>query len=304
MTAVALLACVLCVACVSAQVVPPEDAVQQSTPSPAPSTAPAPAPAAVPAPATSSESVGLLLDRLEARGRTMRDFSASVVVEQFDALTEEREVRRARVVMTGGEGKKKAIGIVIDEFIDASGRGATDGRRFLFEDGWLIEMDPARKQVVKRQLARAGESFDPLRLGDGPFIVPLGQPRAAVEREFVVSDASVPDHGFFKSLRSAADGLRALHLVAREGTEAHRTMRSVTLVFDGTTLAPRGVEVLKPNGDTERVLLRESAIDGGLDAKQAEVITLPDMNGWRVDERPLPRQDDASPAQLPREPRG
>jgi len=299
-----LIACMVCVACGTAQVAPRDEAAPQTAPVQAPVPAPQTAPAPAPAPAANAESGGALLDRLEARGRTMRDFSASVVVEQFDALTEEREVRRARVVMTGGEGKKKVIGIVIDEFIDASGRGATDGRRFLFEDGWLIEMDPARKQVVKRQLARAGESFDPLRLGDGPFIVPLGQPRAAVEREFVVSDASIPDHGFFKSLRSAADGLCALQLVAREGTEAHRSMRSLTLVFDRATLAPRGVEVLKHNGDTERVLLRESAIDGGIDAKQAEVIALPDMAGWRVDERPLAREAETSPPQPPREPRG
>lgn len=290
MIAFAFVVGMLCVACGAAQVVTPDDAAVQT----------APAPAAV----ESGESVGALLDRLEVRGRTMRDFSASVVVEQFDALTEEREVRRARVVMTGGEGKKKVIGITVDEVIDASGRGAIDGRRFILEDGWLIELDAARKQVVKRQLVRAGESFDPLRLGEGPFIVPLGQPRAAVEREFIASVASLPEHSFFKSLRSASDGLRALHLVPREGTEAHRSMRSVTLVFDGVTLAPRGVEVIKPNGDTERVLLRESVIDGGIDAKQTEVITLPDMTGWRVDERPLAREVDAAPAQLPREPRG
>lgn len=290
MIAFAFVVGMLCVACGTAQVVTPDDAAVQT----------APAPAAV----ESGESVGALLDRLEVRGRTMRDFSASVVVEQFDALTEEREVRRARVVMTGGEGKKKVIGITVDEVIDASGRGAIDGRRFILEDGWLIELDAARKQVVKRQLVRAGESFDPLRLGEGPFIVPLGQPRAAVEREFIASVASLPEHSFFKSLRSASDGLRTLHLVPREGTEAHRSMRSVTLVFDGVTLAPRGVEVIKPNGDTERVLLRESVIDGGIDAKQAEVITLPDMTGWRVDERPLAREVDAAPAQLPREPRG
>ncbi len=290
MIAFAFLVGMLCAACGTAQVVARDDASAQTAPTPAAS--------------ENGESIGALLDRLEARGRTMRDFSASVVVEQFDALTEEREVRRARVVMTGGEGKKKVIGIMVDEVIDASGRGAVDGRRFLFENGWLIELDAARKQAVKRQLVRAGESFDPLRLGEGPFIVPLGQPRASVEREFVASVASLPEHGFFKSLRSAEGGLRTLHLVPREGTEAHRSMRSVTLVFDGVTLAPRGVEVIKPNGDTERVLLRESVIDGGIDAKQAEVITLPDMTGWRVDERPLAREVDAAPAQLPREPRG
>jgi hypothetical protein len=293
----ATIVCVLCAACSAApQVVP--------TPAPTPAPMPAPTPAPAPTPPAEAESVGALLDRLEERGRTMRDFSAAVVVEQFDALTEEREVRRARVVMKGGDGPKRIIGIVIDEFIDSSGRGATDGRRFLFKDGWLMELEPARKQMVRRQLARTGESLDPLRPGDGPFIVPLGQPRAEVEREFVVTAVPIPVHNFFQPLRAAADGLCALQLMAREGTEAHRSIRRMTLVFDSATLAPRGVEVVKPNGDTERVLLRESVIDGGIDEKQATVIELPDMTGWRIDERPLPREADASPAHSPSEPRG
>jgi len=297
--------CVLCAACGAApQVVPaPTPAATPAPPTaPTPVTTPAPPPAAD-SPA-SAESVGALLDRLEERGRTMRDFTAAVVVEQFDALTEEREVRRARVVMKGGDGQKRIIGVVVDEFIDSSGRGATDGRRFLFKDGWLMELEPARKQMVRRQLVRAEESFDPLRLGDGPFILPLGQPRAAVEREFVVTSVPIPAHNFFQSLRTASDGLCALQLVAREGTEAHRSIRRLTLVLDSATLAPRGVEALKPNGDTERVLLRESVIDGGIDEKQATVIELPDMTGWRIDERPLPREADAPPAQSPSEPRG
>jgi len=300
--------CMLCVACGAAPQAERESAGSAAKPALAAdsTTAPASSPS-VPSSPSSPSSATVLLDRLEERGRTMREFTASIVVEQFSALTEEREVRRARIVMKGGGGLWNSIGIVVDEFIDASGRGTTDGRRFLFQDGWLIEIDPTRKQAVKRQLVRAGGAFDPLRIGEGPFVVPLGQPRAAIEREYMVSDAAIPDHGFFKALHSTPDGLLALRLVPREGTVAHRNMRSVVLVFDGATLAPRGVELTRPNGDTERVLLRESVIDGGIDESQAAVIALPDMTGWRVDERPLPpsgADGEASPAQPPREPRG
>ena len=162
--------------------------------------APPPTPAPTPAPTKDDATVEKLLDAMEEQGRTMKDFTASATMEKFEALTDEREVRRGRVVVLGPTGKDREIGIVFDELIDSTGRGSTDARRFVFRGGWMSEFDPTKKQVIRRQLAPEGESFDPLRVGEGPFPVPLGQPKKDVVREFIVTMGTLPDAPFFRSL--------------------------------------------------------------------------------------------------------
>ena len=54
--------------------------------------------APTPAPTKDDATVEKLLDAMEEQGRTMKDFTASATMEKFEALTDEREVRRGRVV--------------------------------------------------------------------------------------------------------------------------------------------------------------------------------------------------------------
>ncbi|MSR69451.1 MAG: hypothetical protein EXS17_03805 [Phycisphaerales bacterium] len=238
------------------------------------------------------------MNQLEEQGRTLRDFTASATMEKFEALTEEREIRRGRVVVVGSSGAERQIAIIFDETIDSTGRGSTDSRRFIFSAGWLSEFDVERKQLIRRQLARAGEAFDPLRVGEGAFPVPLGQPKADVLREFAVTNAAVPSAPFFKSLHAIASGaegarpaaegaLVALRLVPRPGTAMARDTAAIVIVLDNGSLAPRAVEVEAVNGDRTRVLLRNGKLNVGLDSAAQGLLAAPSTDGWKIDIRPL-----------------
>ena len=255
--------------------------------------APAPAQALIQANAT----VEILLDAMEEQGRTMKDFTASATMEKFESLTDEREVRRGRVVVLGPSGKDREIGIAFDEFIDSTGRGSTDARRFVFRGGWMWEFDPTKKQAIHRQLAPEGESFDPLRVGEGPFPVPLGQPRRDVEREFIVTLGTLPDAPFFRSLATAKpasteknpneSALVILRLIPRVGTKMARDTAAMTIILDRASLIPRAVEVEAINGDKTRVLLRDGRLDVGLDDAARAILSPPSTEGWKIDTRPL-----------------
>lgn len=246
--------------------------------------APTPPPTASPAPTDEADA---LLSRMEAQGKSMKDFTASATVEKFEALTEEKEIRRGRIVVEGAVGPTRKVAIIVDEFIDATGRGSTDGRRYLFAGGWFDEFDALRKQCIRRQVARAGESVDPLRVGEGPFPVPLGQPKADVLREFTVTAGTLPSAPFFKSLLPRAEGLVALRLVPRAGTAMARDTAALTVVVDSVTLAPEAIEVEQVNGDATRALFRHGKLDAGLDAAARDLLTPPAMDGWKIDTRPL-----------------
>ena len=264
----------------------------------------APAHAQAPAPTKDEATVEILLNAMEEQGRTMKDFTASATMEKFEALTDEREVRRGRVVVLGPTGKDREIGIVFDELIDSTGRGSTDARRFVFRGGWMSEFDPTKKQAIRRQLAPEGESFDPLRVGEGPFPVPLGQPKKDVVRDFIVTMGTLPDAPFFRSLATvppAAGSVGAagvtvsatesplviLRLVPRVGTKMARDTAVMTIILDRTSLIPRGVEVEAVNGDKTRVLLRDGRLNVGLDDAASAILSPPSTDGWKIDTRPL-----------------
>lgn len=241
-------------------------------------------------PATTASEVDKILDAMEIQGATMKDYTASATMEKFEALTDEREVRRGRVVVRGPSGADRQIGIAFDEFIDSDGRGSTDSRRFVFDRGWLWELDPARKQAIRRQLAREGEPFDPLRVGEGPFPVPLGQPKRDVLREFTVAMTIVPDAPFFRSLTTAKDStttLTSLRLVPRAGTAMARDTAAMTIILEGASFMPRGVEVEAINGNRTRVLLRDGRLNLGLDETALALLAPPSTEGWKIDNRPL-----------------
>ena len=218
-------------------------------------------------------------------------------MERIDALSDDREVRRGRVVVEGLPGADRRIAVIMEEHIDGSGRGSADNRLFLFEGGWLLEFDTPRKRLTRRQLVRAGEAIDPLRVGEGPFPVPLGQPRADVEREFEVSIGTLPDAPLFKRLAERSDQLFTLALVPRQGRPLARDVKQVRVTYEKATLAPVAIEILADTEDITRVLLRDATLNGGLDDAKRALLSPPqfDAAAWTVDSRPLP--DAAQPAQ-------
>lgn len=257
---------------------------------------------AAPEQAAPATDAGAWLDKLERSGRETRDFSAGVTMERIDALSDDREVRRGRVVVEGLPGAGRRIAVIMEEHIDGSGRGSADNRLFIFEGGWLLEFDTPRKRLTRRQLVRPGETIDPLRVGEGPFPVPLGQPRADVEREFEVSLGTLPDAPLFKRLADRSDQLFTLALAPRQGRPLAQDVKQVRVTYERATLAPVAIEVLAGTEDITRVLLRDPTLNGGLDDAKRALLSPPqfDAAAWTVDSRPLP--EDASPPQPPAAP--
>ncbi len=289
---IAALAVVVASAC-AARATPPASAPEQR-PEPAPSgIAPAPAdiapaappaaaPAAPPAPHATAEA---LLDASEAVASTLTDFQAAVLLETTDDITGDTERRNGRVVMVQDAGKPstRKFAVVFTTFIDAAGRMDEKPVRYLYADGWLTEADFTQRTLIRRQLARAGEAYDPLKPGEGPVPLPIGQRKADIERRFEVSLAGAPTAAALAKLTD----VQGVVLTPRPGM-ADRDLVKATVWYDLRTMAPVGVEAERKNGRTV-VALRRPAVNSGLNEEQRALLTLAEGStaGWRVDERPL-----------------
>ncbi|MCA9290801.1 MAG: hypothetical protein KDA25_06710, partial [Phycisphaerales bacterium] len=154
-----------------------------------------------PALVASDASVDALLDALERSGRDLTGFTADVVLHKWDGVTERREIRAGRFIYDANpETKRRRFAVLFDRTV-VNNRQEDDRQHYIFADGWLVEVYAARKQFIKRQIVPPGQVFDPLRLGEGPFPLPIGQAKADVLRRFEVSAIPVPSEGLFANLK-------------------------------------------------------------------------------------------------------
>jgi hypothetical protein len=116
-----------------------------------------------------------------------------------------------------------------------------------------------------------GEHFDPLKLGEGPFPLPVGQPAKEVLARFEATALSQPqDATLAKALaETPAEGLM---LVPRPGTSEAKDIRQVEIFYDPKLLLPVGLCLTETSGDRKTVLLRDLRRNQGVDEKLLEVV--------------------------------
>jgi hypothetical protein len=283
----------------------------QTTPAPAPAATPAPSappktPAGESAPATPPAATppadarapfataDALLDAVEAVASTLADFRAEVALVTTDDVTGDTERREGQVLFVQEPGKPatRRFAVLFTVFIDGTGRADEKPVRYLYADGWLTEADFARRHLLRRQLAYPGEAFDPLKPGEGPVPLPIGQRKEDVARRFETALATQPAPAAIAKL-GRVQGLR---LTPRPGM-ADRDLLEAVVWYDLGSLAPVGVEAKKRNGTTV-VQLRKATVNGGLNEAQRALFALAagETAGWETDERPLPPR---APAEAP-----
>ncbi len=239
---------------------------------------------AEPAPtATASESIERILDAAEEAGARLDAMACTVIIEKRDALTDDVERRRGRLVLQGSAGPSRRIALRIDQFIDGTGRASEDRRLFLYRDGWLIERDDARKQQIERQLVAEGTSMDPLQPGEGPLALPVGARRSEVLANYIVTATTLPESPLWKDLPPND----VLCLVPRPSTPAARDAKQLIVAWDRATSLP--IAVVRDSTEGDRTIARLRSVEvGPLNDADRALVDLPEAaKGWTVDRRPL-----------------
>ena len=193
-------------------------------------------------PLSESSSVDDILDALDARGRNLREFVADVALAEIDDATKFDMVRTGKVLFQ----KQKDDDRIRVNFVDkAEGRFAKNEKvEYLLDDGWLIDRDYQRSVEVKRQVLRPGEKANLLKLGEGPFPLPIGQPKAEVHKEFEVTKSPAG--------ADAPKGTVHVTLKPREGTRLARKFHVIEVWVDPKLNMPVRIEVLDVNETTRR----------------------------------------------------
>lgn len=144
--------------------------------------------------------VDALLDALEDGDAGMELMRGDVLYSRYDAVLDDRQFRwgvlRYASLPRGEDvsaGELRVFRADFDKFFDGfSVREETQS--WVFDGRWLIEQDFTDKRFRKVEVARGGEGgsgFDPMKLGEGPFAIPVGQEKSEILARFHVAQRPV-----------------------------------------------------------------------------------------------------------------
>jgi len=151
------------------------------------------------------DSADALLDALETADAGLRTLTATIRYTRIFALAGDRQVRTGELAFATDDrdmdgDAERMFSIRFSQLI-VGDRVENETKDYIFDGSWLVERLPEEKLFAKRQVAPPGSDVDPLRIGEGPLPIPIGQKKSDILERF---DAEMVD---------PADGLRSPALV-------------------------------------------------------------------------------------------
>jgi outer membrane lipoprotein-sorting protein len=220
-------------------------------------------------PIAADATVDQVLDALKSRGDTLKGFSADVNLTETDQATGDATGHSGKLVFQQLNKDDGRIRVTFTQRSEGD-KIFDENHQYTLTDGWLTDRDYKKNNEVRRQVVRPGEKIDLLKLGEGPFPLPIGQDKEQVHQQFDVSlVAGAKD-----------DPPQSVHVLLKPkpGTDLARKYAQIDVFVDRPTGMPTRIITQDVSGErVQTTLLTNLKLDTQLsDADFA----LPDVQGW------------------------
>lgn len=231
-----------------------------------------------PAPAAPGVSVDQVLEALDRQGDQMKDFTADVALTEADVLTREEFTRSGTVKVQKLPDNDARIHIIFDTR-KTDARTVKEKIEYLLDKGWLTERNYRKKNQVRRQVIKPGEKLDLLKLGEGPFPLPIGQAKEDVKGMFDVEVLPA----------APGDPPGTIHgrLKPKEGTQFERRFKHIDVWVDPKAQMPRRIETVDVNEQTRQTTdLENVKTNTGLGDRDFRLDEVTAKQGWTFLDEP------------------
>lgn len=203
------------------------------------------------------ESADDLLLALETSDLEIKTFTAGIRYTRIFALAGDEQTRDGTIFYeTVDRGDKETpasrrFAVKFDS-LRVGSRVETEPKEYIFDGEWLVEKLELQKQFIKRQVVPPGQRFDPLRIGEGPFPVPVGQRREDVLGRYNVKLLPAEEGLDADSLRSfvtGGEGTYQLSLVPKQAPQNGDELAEIRVWYRKSDLLPRMSRTLNVAGD-------------------------------------------------------
>jgi hypothetical protein len=221
------------------------------------------------------EDADALLVALEDADRDLISLTGDVRYDRISALVQDHQVSLGRLFFSarndsgrrGGDGRRFAIRfhtLILDDVV------RPEEKLYIFDGQWLVEKLPEERLFIKRQIVPPGENFDPLRIGEGPMPLPIGQKREDILERYIAElreptdGLAAPDDADDEELKEAealqqfARGAHQIRLTPRPEWREEDEFVEVRLWYgrrDGGQLLPRMARTVDKAGNISIVRL-------------------------------------------------
>jgi hypothetical protein len=238
----------------------------------------APPPAA--APPAGPLTLDQALDVLAARGQTLDSFVADVKLTEKDESTQLESARVGKVWYQRLADGGARIRVSFTSRSDDGGKHTkVNPLDYVLDKGWLLERDHTKKIQIRRQVMKPGEKANLLKLGEGPFPLPIGQKTEDVKKQFAVTLA--------KPTKDDPAGTTHVVLRPREGTQLKRRFSLIDVYVDPKTQMPAKIDTLDNKETTTKsteltnLIVNPKLVDNDFSLPQI------DETKWNVREEPF-----------------
>lgn len=242
---------------------------------------------------TTFADAGALLAALERAGDGIETLQAQIQYDRRFLLQGDRHIRRgmlyfAQRAREDGAGTKRIFEVDFEVLYlvnEGDQRKEEDRQVWTFDGRWLVEKRPDKKQFIAREVAPPGADFDPLRLGEGPIPIPIGQEAEAVLERYEAA-LLAPEDGLDanedKSLIDFATGGAGSWQLRLTPRSEEDDFDEIRLWYERGTLLPRMAVTTSRSGDVSVVQLHMVEVNEEL-PQGAFRITPPGVgSGWDV----------------------
>lgn len=214
-----------------------------------------------------------ILDALDQRGKTLHDFTANVkLIETSDPALGISKTRTGQVWFAKKADNDARLRIVLDKLL--KGRMLVNDKiEYLLDGGWLTDRNYQKKEEVKRQVVQQGQKVNLLKLGEGPFPLPIGQSKEDVHKNFEVT----------KAAPAPTDPPNTLHLSLKPnpGTPLAKRLRSLDVWVDRASHMPVRIDTTDAaTGEQRETDLTDVKINAPGGLKDADFTLSPIDSDW------------------------
>lgn len=205
--------------------------------------APKPADAGAIKPLTQDSSIDDILLALQSRGQGLQDFVCNVRLTDTDTATQDSSASIGKVYFQKKPDGSARIRVSFDKR-QAGDRIYNEPHEYLLDGQWLTELDAKNKKIIRRQILKPGEKINVLKLGEGPFPLPIGQDPADVKKQFDVT--KVPP------AKDDPAGTIHVRLVPKKDSQFAKRFHQIEVWIDPKADMPVRIETLDPNQTEDR----------------------------------------------------
>lgn len=220
----------------------------------------------------------VILEALHAVGKDLKSLTAKVSMLELGMVDGAMVERKGSVTLQNVEDSQRAL--VVFDTVVRDERMTKEKREYLLQGRYLLERDYLAKVEVEREILRKGQKLDLLKLGEGPFPLPLGQPVEDVKRQFTPSKAELDD--------DSPEHAVGVKLTPKKGSQFAQKLAHMIVWVNPKTHLPVRVDTLDINKQTFRSTeLSDMQLNAKLKDDAFKLKSIDNEKGWNRRKEPL-----------------